>query len=424
MIGGVAGQTMKAEIIAIGSELLTPDHMDTNSLYLTQKLNEAGFEVGLKSVVGDNADDIENLLRAALRRSQLTVLCGGLGPTEDDLTRVATARALRRRLALHEEILEALRRRFAMRGHRMAKINERQAEVIEGAEILNNQVGTAPGMWIEEVGVFLVLLPGPPRELRAMFESQVLPRAIRLGSQRRLKQMSLGLHGLPESEVDTRIAPIYGRYPQIQTTILAGKGCVSVRLQRWVAPGEEPSDLEELAGKIHTELGDKVFTTADERLEEVVGRLLREARRSLAVAESCTAGMVASTITRVAGSSDYFRGGVICYSNELKADLCRVPHELLGQHGAVSAEVAEALARGVRELAHSSIGLSVTGIAGPGGGSEQKPVGLVYIGLADEARCIHTRRILPGDRETVRELATSLALGHLRRFLMPTEEAA
>jgi nicotinamide-nucleotide amidase len=415
---------MKAEIIAIGSELLTPDRIDTNSLYLTQRLNEAGFEVSLKSVVGDDIDDIENLVRAALQRSRLIVLCGGLGPTEDDLTRVATARALRRRLILHEEILEALRRRFAMRGYRMARINERQAEVIEGAEILNNPVGTAPGMWIEEAGAFLVLLPGPPHELEAMFESQVLPRAIRLGSQRRLKQTSLSLQGLPESEVDTRIAPIYKSYPQIQTTILAAKGCISVRLQRWLAPGERASDLEELAGKIHAELGDDVFTTADERLEEVVGRLLRQSGRSLSVAESCTAGMVASTITRVPGSSDYFRGGVICYSNELKADLCRVPHELLKRHGAVSAEVAEALACGVRELAHSSIGLSVTGIAGPGGGSEQKPVGLVYIGLAGETCCIHTRRIFSGDRETVRELATSLALGRLRRFLMPTEETA
>jgi nicotinamide-nucleotide amidase len=422
--GGYDGQAMKAEIIAIGSELLTPDRIDTNSLYLTQKLNEAGFEVSLKSVVGDNADDIESLVRAALQRSRLIVLCGGLGPTEDDLTRVATARALRRGLTLHAEILEALRRRFAKRGYQMARINERQAEVIDGAEILNNPVGTAPGMWIEESGAFLVLLPGPPRELQAMFESQVLPRAFRLGSQKRLKQTSLSLHGLPESEVDTRIAPIYKNYPQIQTTILAVKGCISVRLQRWLGPDERAADLEELAGRIHAELGNDVFTTTDETLEEVVGRLLRQSGRSLAVAESCTAGMVASAITRVPGSSDYFRGGVVCYSNELKADLCRVPNELLERHGAVSAEVAEALACGARALAHSSVGLSVTGIAGPGGGSEQKPVGLVYVGLADETRRVHARRVFPGDRATVRELATSLALGRLRRFLLRAGETA
>jgi nicotinamide-nucleotide amidase len=415
---------MKAEIIAIGSELLTPDHIDTNSLWLTQRLNAAGLEVHLKSVVGDNLDDIENLLRAALRRSQLIVLSGGLGPTEDDLTRVATARALGRSLRLDEKTLESLRRRFALRGSRMAKINERQAQVIEAAELLKNPVGTAPGMWIEEGGTCLALLPGPPRELQTMFDTHVMWRALQLGGGRILETRSLSLHGLPESEVDTRIAPIYGRYPHIQTTILAAKGCISVRLQHWLDAREKPSDLEELADKIVAELGDVVFTTADEKLEDVVGRLLRESSRSLAVAESCTAGMLGASLTRVPGSSDYFRGGVICYSNELKKNLCRVPSELLERHGAVSAEVAEALARGIREVTGSSIGISVTGIAGPGGGTEQKPVGLVYVGLADGARSAHTRRVFSGDRGTVRELTVSAALGRLRRFLISTEDVA
>ena len=415
---------MEAEIIAIGSELLTPDRMDTNSLYLTEKLNQAGFAVHLKSIVGDDAADLENLLRAALQRSRLIVMCGGLGPTEDDLTRSATAAALHRRITLDEGILESLRKKFVLRGYHMAKINERQAEVIQGAEILENPVGTAPGMWLEERGVYLVLLPGPPRELKGMFESHVLPRAIALGVGRSLAKRTFSLQGLPESEVDTRISPIYKNYPQIQATILAAGGCISIRLQRWLAPGEQPADLEELAGRIHRELGDVVFTTADESLEEVIGRLLRQSRRSLAVAESCTAGLIGAAITRVPGSSDYFQGGVLCYSNDMKSELCGVPRELLGKHGAVSPEVAEALACGMRRVAHSSIGLAVTGIAGPGGGSEQKPVGLVYFGLADEARCIHVRRIFGGDRETVRDLATTFALGYLRRFLMPAEASS
>ncbi len=414
---------MKAEIIAIGSELLTPDRMDTNSLWLTQRLNTAGFEVHLKSVVGDNIDDIETLLRAALRRSQLIILSGGLGPTEDDLTRMAAARALGRNLRLDEEILESLRRRFALRGTRMAKINERQAEVIEAAEILQNPVGTAPGMWIEEGGTYLALLPGPPRELQTMFDTHVMSRALQLGGDLILETRSLSLHGLPESEVDTRIAPIYKLYPHIQTTILAAKGCISVRLQHWLAAAEKPSELEELADKILAELGDVVFTNADEKLEDVVGRLLRKSSRSLAVAESCTAGMLGATLTRVPGSSDYFRGGVICYSNELKTNLCHVPSELLERHGAVSAEVAESLARGIREITGSSIGISVTGIAGPGGGTEQKPVGLVYVGLADGSRSEHTRRVFSGDRDTVRELTVSAALGRLRRFLISTGDA-
>lgn len=410
---------MDAEIIAIGSELLTPDRMDTNSLYLTEKLNQAGFDVRLKSVVGDNAADLENLLRAALRRSRLIVLCGGLGPTEDDLTRSATAAALNRRMEINEAVLDSLRRRFALRGYRMAKINERQAEVIQGAEILENTVGTAPGLWLEEAGACLALLPGPPREMKAVFESHVMPRAVALGGGRHLAKRTFSLQGLPESEVDSRIAPIYKGYPQIQTTILAAKGYISVRLQRWLVPGEEPGDLTELAGRINQELGDNIFTTADEPLEEVIGKLLRQSGQSLAVAESCTAGSIGSTITRVPGSSDYFQGGVLCYSNALKSELCGVPPELLERHGAVSAEVAEALACGVRILAHSSVGLAVTGIAGPGGGSEQKPVGLVYFGLSDGVRCVHKRRIFPGDRDTVRDLATTFALGHLLRFLTP-----
>jgi nicotinamide-nucleotide amidase len=303
----------------------------------------------------------------------------------------------------------------------MAKINERQAEVIEGAEILENTVGTAPGMWIEEPDACLALLPGPPHELKAMFEAQVLPRTTQLGAGRRLEKRLLGLQGLPESEVDTRIASIYKSYPSIQTTILAAKGYISLRLQTWRKPGEGISDLEELADKICAELGDAVFTKTDEKLEAVVGNTLRQSGLTIAVAESCTGGLVGSTITRVAGSSDYFLGGLICYSNELKTRLCRVPAELLERHGAVSPEVAEAMARGVREVTHCSIGLSVTGIAGPGGGSEQKPVGLVFVGLADEARCIHSRRILSGDRDTVRELATAVSLGCLRRFLLSPE---
>jgi nicotinamide-nucleotide amidase len=411
---------MKAEIIAVGSELLTPVRMDTNSLYLTQKLNQAGFEVHLKSVVGDSPDDIEALLRAALQRSRLIVLCGGLGPTEDDLTRTATARALERAVSIDERILEGLRRRFARRGYRMAKINERQAEVIEGAEILENTVGTAPGMWIEGKAC-LVLLPGPPRELKAVFEAHVMQRACRLGGGRRLEKRSLSLQGLPESEVDARIAPMYKKHASIQTTILAAKGVISVWLQQWLAPGEGSADLDALWSEIRAELGSMVFAAGDESLEEVVGRMLRDLGRTLAVAESCTSGLIGAAVTRVPGSSDYFLGGVQCYSNAVKTGLCGVPAALLEQHGAVSAETAEALARGIRAATGSSVGLSVTGIAGPGGGSDPKPVGLVFFGIADEERCTHERRIFPGDRDTIRDLATTYALGALRRFLMAGE---
>jgi nicotinamide-nucleotide amidase len=414
---------MKAEIIAVGSELLTPEHLDTNSLFLTERLNDAGFEVHLKTVVGDDEDEIAGVLRGALQRSKLVIFSGGLGPTEDDLTRTAVAKVLYRTISLDPSLLEALRQRFASRGYNMPKINERQAEVIHGAEILQNAFGTAPGMWMEENGVHLALLPGPPRELRAMFDAAVLPRVLSLGRGRTLAKRVFHVTGMTESEVDSHVAPIYKAYPRVQTTVLASTGHIALRLNRWLELGEDPKDLDKLASKIREALGDAIFTDSGESLEQVVGRQLRESGRTLAVAESCTSGMIGMRITRVPGSSDYFLGGILCYSNEVKMSLCGVPEKVLREHGAVSAEVAEALARGVRNSLKSSVGLSATGIAGPGGGSAEKPVGLVFVGLSDGERTAHWRRIIPGDRETIRERATYFALSLLRRFLLHLRDA-
>jgi nicotinamide-nucleotide amidase len=408
---------MKAEIIAIGSELLTPDNIDTNSLYLTHHLNEAGCPVHLKTIVGDELDDIAAVLRTALQRSDLILLSGGLGPTEDDRTRPAVASVLGRPMAVDSGVLEILRQRFAARGFRMAKNNERQAEVIPGAEILDNTFGTAPGMWIEENGRYLVLLPGPPRELHAIFKESVLPKIKTLNRGRKLEYRSFHVTGMTESELDSQIAPIYTAYPNVRTTILAGPRHIAIRLYRWAEANGDISDLNELAARIQAALGNAIFTSAGESMEEVVGRQLRETGKTLAIAESCTSGMLGMHITRVPGSSSYFMGGILCYSNQAKMDLCGVPAELLQKHGAVSAEVAEALARGVREALHSTIGLSITGIAGPGGGSPEKPVGLVYIGISDGQRAESRHRIMPGDRESIRERATYLALSWLRKFL-------
>jgi nicotinamide-nucleotide amidase len=409
---------MKAEIIAVGSELLTPNHVDTNSLYLTEKLNETGYQVHLKTIVGDNERDIADILHSAIRRSNLIVFSGGLGPTEDDLTRTAVANVLNRPLILDSDLLEQLKRRFAQRGYRMSRNNERQAEVIERAEVLANAFGTAPGMWIEEQGRYIVLLPGPPREIKPMFDSQVLPRILQLGQSRKLVKRSLRIAGLTESEVDSRLSPIYTTYTKVQTTILAGGGHIAVHLHQWVEAGENPAEIEELAGRLREMLGDAIFTTSDEAIEQVVGNLLRDSGQNLAVAESCTSGMVGMRITRIPGSSEYFRGGVLCYANDVKQKVCGVSEELLQRHGAVSAEAAEALARGVREALQSSIGLSITGIAGPGGGTQEKPVGLVFVGVADAGRCLHARSVLPGDREVMRERASFFALAILRKFLL------
>ncbi len=408
---------IKAEIIAVGSELLTPDSLDTNSLFLTQHLNESGCRVHLKTVVGDDRNDIGAVLRAALLRSDIIIFSGGLGPTEDDLTRDAVAAVLDRPLHMDKSILEILKQRFAARGFQMAKINEKQAEVIQGAEIIDNPLGTAPGMWIEEKGRHIALLPGPPRELKPMFES-MLPRIRALGAETRLACRSFHITGITESELDSQIAPIYTAYPEIQTTVLAGTRHISVRLYQWVTSNNAASDLDEAASKIQAKLGDAIFTTKDEMMEQVVGGLLLQEGKTLAVAESCTSGMLGMHITRVPGSSEYFRGGILCYSNEAKIELCGVDPALIQQYGAVSAEVAEALALGVREALHSSIGLSITGIAGPGGGSAEKPVGLVHIGMSDGNRTLSRHRIMPGDRESIRERSTYLALSWLRRFLL------
>jgi nicotinamide-nucleotide amidase len=411
---------MKAEIVAVGSELLTPDNIDTNSLYLTHRLNEAGCPVHLKTIVGDDLNDIAGVLQAALQRSDIMILCGGLGPTADDLTRTAVATVLGRPVTVDESILEMLHQKFTTRGFHMAKINEKQAEVILGAEILDNPLGTAPGMWIEEQGRAIILLPGPPRELQSIFEEKVLPKIRLLSGGVSLAYKSFHITGMTESELDSQIAPIYTAYPQVRTTILAGTRHIAVRMYRWIKTNEDGSDLDELAAKIQAKLGDAIFTTCGESMEEVVGRQLRESGKTLAVAESCTAGMLGMQITRVPGSSDYFLGGILCYSNDAKTELCGVPADLLQKYGAVSAEVAEALAQGVRSSLHSSIGLSITGIAGPGGGSFEKPVGLVYIGVSDGKHIESRHRVMPGDRESIRERSTYLALSWLRRFLYRT----
>ena len=409
---------MKTEIIAVGTELLSPDHIDTNSLYLTGKLNDVGWEVRRKTVVGDGLEDIADAIRAALSRSELVILSGGLGPTEDDRTRAAAVMALGRSMTRSGKILEELRRRFAARGFRMNENNERQADVIDGAEVLDNPFGTAPGQWIETNGRFVALLPGPPRELKTVFEASVFPKLRALAGSRRVVSKLFHVTGITESELDARVAPLCAAYHDIEVTVLAGTGHISIRLSKWIDAGESADGIEELGKKIQLELGDSVFSTSGETMEEVVGGLLKKSGKTLAVAESCTSGMLGMRITRVAGSSDYFLGGALCYSNGAKINLCGVSPETLADHGAVSAETAEALALGVKKALSSDIGISITGIAGPGGGSDEKPVGLVYFGLSDGVHTESRRRVMPGDRESVRERSAYFALCMLRDFLL------
>jgi len=407
---------MEAEIIAVGSELLTPYRHDTNSLYLTGKLNSLGIEVRFKTVVGDDAERLGTVFRVALERSELVILMGGLGPTEDDINRQVVANVLDRTLHEVPEIIERIAARYARTGRKMPANNARQALVPEGAEWLPNKKGTAPGIWIEHDGKIILLLPGPPAELEAMFEAQGMPRLRNLVSGDQIRTRVIKVAGLPESEVDERIAPIYKPYENPSTTILSTGAAIEVHL-RAHAPTQEQADalLNELTDKIEPALGDHVFSTSGETLEEVVGMYLVMKQKTLATAESCTGGLLSERITRVSGCSEYFLGGAVCYSNELKTRLAGVSPKLLETYGAVSRPVAQALAEGIRLKTKASIGLGITGVAGPGGGTAEKPVGMVFIALADERGTEVREFRFPGDRERIRLLSSQFALEMLRR---------
>lgn len=412
-------ETLTAEIIAIGSELLAPDRTDTNSLWLTEKLNRLGIEVKLKTIVGDDDARLEEAIKDAVRRSKVVITTGGLGPTEDDITRKIAARALGRRLLLDEAVLADIRQRFQSFGIAMPERNSRQAMVIEEAEVLPNPNGTAPGMFIDHQGTMIVLLPGPPREMRPMFETHVSPKlSTRVGSLRVMRRL-LRVAGLGESAVDEKIAPIYTQYNNPQTTILFNQSEIEIHLTaRGRTEAEADALLDRLSGEIEERLGNAVFSFAGETMEEVVGLKLSVGGYTVSVAESCTGGLIAQRLTDVPGSSKYFIEGVVAYANDAKTRDLDVEPILLLEHGAVSAPVAEAMAEGIRKRAGTDFGLSVTGIAGPGGGTEEKPVGLVYIALADEVKTEHRKLQLPGDRNLIRWRASQAALDLLRRRLI------
>jgi nicotinamide-nucleotide amidase len=407
---------MDAEIIAVGSELLTPLYLDTNSLFLTERLNSLGIEVRFKTVVGDRADDLARVLKQALLRSPLVILTGGLGPTEDDLTRRVVSEVLGRGLREVPEIRQQIQERLARLGRPMAESNLRQAMIPEGAAWLENKHGTAPGIWIEHDRNLLVLLPGPPGELEAMFDAACVPRLAQASPGQRIKTRVYKVVGLPESEVDKRAAAVYKAYENPTTTILAKPGAIEIHLRARASSDEEADALlAELGDQIELALGEYVFSTHGEPLEEVVGMYLVMRQKTLAVAESCSGGLLAERLTRYSGSSNFFLGGAICYSNVLKTKLAGVPTNLIEKHGAVSQPVAQAMAEGIRARTGASIGVGITGIAGPTGGSREKPVGLVFIALADERGTQVREFRFPGNRERVRLWATQMALEMIRR---------
>ncbi len=388
---------MNAETIAVGSELLTPLRTDTNSLLLTAKLNELGVAVHFKTIVGDRRADLVSAARTALSRADIVIFIGGLGPTEDDLTREAVAETVGRELRRDDSIIEKLRARFASRGYKMTENNLKQGDVIEGASVLENPRGSAPGQFLETdisgKKRVLVLLPGPPHELTHMFEQKVMARLREIVPPRHIAVRVLKLAMVPESQADKRAAPIYREHPEIETTILANAGGeIQFQLRAQALTIEDAQKkVDKLASLLEDEFEDAIFSTQDESLEQIVGYY---------------------------GSSRYFLGGAVVYDNSLKTSLAGVPPIMIAEHGAVSREVAEALAEGIRKRCKATYGVGVTGIAGPGGGTDQKPVGLVFIALSDGERTDVLERKFPGDRERIRHWASQQALDMVRRKLI------
>ncbi len=401
---------MNAEIIAIGSELLTPWRQDTNSLYVTERLNQIGVNVTFKTIVGDRPKHLVDAVRSALRRTDVIVVMGGLGPTEDDLTREAVAEALKVGIKRNPELIAHLYTRAAQRRMTMTRNNEKQADVVDGAVVLENPNGSAPGQWLDTVYAehrkLVMLLPGPPAELKPLFDAECLPRLREALPVKHIATRVLKAALIGESAADARIAPIYTQYTDVETTILAHLGDIQLNLMCSKPILElAQARVDSLAGKIEEELEDYIYSSHGETLEQIVLFYLEMRGATLSVAESCTGGLVSERLTSISGSSRSFFGGAVVYSNELKSEFANVPPSVLERHGAVSKETAEAMAEGIRERCDTTLGVGVTGIAGPTGGTEEKPVGLVYVGVSDGKTTDVVERRFAGDRERIRSYA-------------------
>jgi nicotinamide-nucleotide amidase len=404
--------------------MLTPFRQDTNSLFLTKQLNDLGVEVAFKTVVGDDHDHLVNVARTALGRSNILIFTGGLGPTEDDLTRECVAEALGIELKRDPDLVAELYARFAQRRVKMPENNLKQADVLAGADVVRNPRGSAPAQWLEGTHLgderIIILLPGPPWELEPLFRDEFEPRLREVLPEAFIATKEIKVAMMGESAADLKAAPIYKKHKDVQTTILAGAGEVQFHLK---ASGETLEEAQEkvdtLANELEDALDDAVFSSTGESLEQIVGYYLQMREQTLATAESCTGGLLAERITSVSGSSRYFLGGAVVYNNDLKKAFADVPPLMIAEHGAVSKEVAIALAEGIRKKCKSSLGVGITGVAGPTGGTEAKPVGLVYIALADGTNKTEVvERKFLGDRDRIRHYASQQALDMVRRKLI------
>ena len=414
---------MKAWIIAVGSELLTPFRVDTNSLAITERLNTIGCDVRMKFVVGDDADELAAVFERGVGHVDLIVCTGGLGPTEDDITRDALIRALKISADVDEAIVDQIRERFERRGLTMPAINRRQATIPRGATVVENPRGTAPGLWLERNGTSIALLPGPPREMTPMLDALIADRLQLRSSGAGLFRRVIKITGRSESDVDQSAQPIYTKWltasVPIATTILAVMGQIELHLTASATDRVEGEQaLESAVQELRAALGSTIYSVDGQLLEAVIGDLLRKRQLKIAVAESCSGGLLSSRLTDIPGSSDYFDRGAVCYSNLAKEEWLGVPHELIAAHGAVSEPVASAMADGIAARAGADVGVGITGVAGPGGGTPEKPVGMVAIAVTTpSAKQVRTFRFV-GGRDMVKFQSAQAAMNMLRLMLL------
>ncbi len=407
---------MKAEIISIGTEILLGQILNTNQQWISRRLAGLGIDVYYQSTVGDNPQRLIGAIKEAMWRSDIVITTGGLGPTVDDVTLESIARALSRKLVLNEYVLKQIKLRFGKLCIGMPKENVRQAHIPEGAMVLKNSVGTAPGFILEDGGKILIALPGPPRELNPIFERGVIPYLKKkIKSEWVIKTRTINITGLPESVVDEKVNDILHSPPPVTIGIFAHPGLIELKITAKAKNNKEADELiDKIDKKITARLKDNIFGRDSETLEEIIGKILTRKKKTLAIAESCTGGIISSRITDIPGSSKYFKGGFVVYSNGLKISELKVSPENIKKFGAVSREVAVQMAENIREIAGADYGLAVTGIAGPSGATKAKPVGLVYIAVSSDKETAWRKFSFIGEREVIKSRASQAALDMLR----------
>ncbi len=417
---------MIAEIVSVGTELLLGQIVNTNSTYISQRLAELGIDVYFQSCVGDNLLRLQSVVLQALSRSDIVIVTGGLGPTDDDLTVSAVAGVLNRELVFSQEVLADIGRYFSKTGRQAPETNVKQAYVIEDCNIIRNKIGTAPGQIVEDSGKVIVLLPGVPREMTWMMETSVIPylKEKRLAGSEVISSRVVRVVGIGESALVEELDDIMSTQTNPTIAPIAHDGLIDLRITA-KAPDQVSADrmLSDVARKLEGRLGELIYGYDNDRLAEVVGHLLAERRLSLALAESCTGGLLGQLITSIPGSSEYFLGGVVAYSNESKMKLLGVRDQVLASYGAVSRQTAIAMASGVRNLFDASVAVSVTGLAGPGGGTATKPVGLVFIAVICNSLVAVGKFLFNGDRDQVRHRTAVAALNLLRKSLLASGTA-